>query len=73
MMNLNQALNAAVSTPTGTSDYQAACDLARIRGFDPMGLASMPGVPPITHWQRVIAETLLEQSLRDAMLAPAER
>jgi hypothetical protein len=71
MMTLFQAVNAAVGTSSGTPEFEAACYLARIRGFDPSGYANMLGVPPITHWQRVIAETLLEQSLRDAMMAPA--
>jgi hypothetical protein len=71
MMSLAQAVSAALCTPSGTSDYQAACDLAIIRGFDPNGYTNMTGLPPIMHWQRVIAETLLEQSLRDTMLALA--
>lgn len=70
MMSLTQAVNAALTTPSGVREYQAAFDLCIVRGFDPNGYANMIGLPPLQHWQRVIAETLLEQGLRDAMQAP---
>lgn len=72
MMSLQMAIQAATNTPSGTQEYYAAEAICALRGVNPWASNQNPpaGFPSIPAWQAVIVESLLQQSLRDAMLAP---
>lgn len=71
-MTLDQAIMAAQTTPSGTPEYEAACAICALRGVDPHSFQPY-GRMPAPHWQLVIAEQLVAQTLRDAMIAPVLR
>lgn len=67
MMDAAQAIFAAQSVLASSPEYAAACELCRLRGFNPQDpIMSVTGLPPCNNVQWIIAEQILEQNLRIA-------
>lgn len=65
MMTVVDAVNAAKSVLPGAPEHALACELSRLRGYDPEAMiTTVAGVPMLTNWQWLIAEQILEAGLR---------
>jgi hypothetical protein len=64
-MSAPQAVFAAQTVPPGMNEHAAACELCRMRGFDPDApITTVAGLPPMANWHWIIAEQILEQQLK---------
>jgi hypothetical protein len=65
MMNAADAINAARTVLPGAPEHAVACELCRLRGYDPNAMiTTVAGLPPVANWQWLIAEQILETQLR---------
>lgn len=65
MMTHIDAVKAAKTVLPGAPEHAAACELSRLRGYDPNAMImSVEGLPPVSNWQWIIAEQILETGLR---------
>jgi hypothetical protein len=61
-------VNAAKSILPGAPEHAFACELARLRGYDPNAMiVSVEGLPQVANWQWLIAEQILEAGLRHTL------
>lgn len=65
MMSAIDAVKAAKTVLPGSPEHATACELSRLRGYDPSAMiVTVPGLPPVSNWQWLIAEKILEEHLR---------
>jgi hypothetical protein len=65
MMTAVDAVRAAQTVLPGSPEHAAACELSRLRGYDPQQMiTTVPGLPELSNWQWLVAEKILEQQLR---------
>jgi hypothetical protein len=65
MMTAVDAVKAAKTVLPGAPEHGVACELCRLRGYDPNAMiVSVEGLPPVSNWQWLIAEQILEAQLR---------
>lgn len=65
MMTAVDAVRAAKSVLPGAPEHAFACELCRLRGYDPDAMiVSVSGLPPVSNWQWIIAEQIIEAGLR---------
>jgi hypothetical protein len=64
MMTVTDALQAAKTVLPGAPEHASACELSRLRGYDPDAMiTTVPGLP-VANWQWLIAEQILQAQLR---------
>lgn len=65
MMTAAAAVSAAKTILPGAPEHAFACELCRLRGYDPDAqIVTVVGLPPVSNWQWIIAEQILEAGLR---------
>jgi hypothetical protein len=65
LMRASDAVMAAKTVLPGSPEHAVACELSRLRGYDPNAMiTTVVGLPPVSNWQWLIAEKILEEHLR---------
>lgn len=73
MMTATAAIQAAKSVLPGAPEHALACELSRLRGYDPDAMiVSIEGLPQVSNWQWLIAEQILEVGLRHMLARGAQ-
>lgn len=68
MMTAADAVKAAKTVLPGSPEHGTACELCRLRGYDPSAMiTTVAGLPPVSNWQWLVAEKILEEHLRHAL------
>lgn len=68
MMSAAEAVKAAKSVLPGAPEHAFACELCRLRGYDPNEqITTVAGLPQVANWQWIIAEQILEAGLRQML------
>ena len=65
MITVADAVKAAKTVLPGAPEHAAACELSRLRGYDPDAMiTTVTGIPEVANWQWLIAEQIIETGLR---------
>lgn len=65
MMTAVDACKAARTVLPGSPEHAVACELSKLRGCDPNAMiVTVAGLPPVSNWQWLVAEKILEEHLR---------
>jgi hypothetical protein len=74
MLDAPRAVMAAKTVLPGSEEHAIACELCRLRGYPPEdSIHSVAGLPPVTNWQWLIAEQMLETALRTTIARNNQR